>query len=215
MARKLCGFCIKQIYIKEKGRRGKPLAGGRAGRNMIFEEKKISSEKIYEGAILNVRRDKVTAVKGEAFREIIEHNGAVAMVAITKEGNIVMVKQFRYACGRAVLELPAGKIDKGETDPAKVAARELKEETGYTAENIVFLGKVNTSVAYSEEVINIYAMTGLVPGEQELDEDEALEVEEYPFSEVYQMAALGKLMDVKTIAALLMAKEQLSGITLR
>lgn len=169
---------------------------------------------IYEGAILNVRRDKVTAVKGEAYREIIEHNGAVAMVPITNEGKIVMVKQFRYASGKVLLELPAGKIDKGETDPKQVAARELKEETGYTAENIVLLGKVNTSVAYSEEVINIYAMTGLTPGEQNLDEDEALEVVEYPFSEVYRMAAEGQLVDVKTIAALLMAKEQLSDITL-
>lgn len=178
---------------------------------MIFEEKKISSETIYKGAILNVRRDKVTAVKGEAYREIIEHNGAVAMVPVTDDGKVVLVKQFRYACGRPMLELPAGKIDEGETDPAKVAARELKEETGYTAGSIIPLGKVNTSVAYSEEVIHIFAMTGLTAGEQHLDEDEALEVVEYPFHEIYQMAAEGQLMDVKTIAALMMAKEQLGG----
>lgn len=176
---------------------------------MIFEEKKISSEMIYEGAILNVRRDKVTAVKGEAYREIIEHNGAVAMVAITDEGNLVMVEQFRYASGRAVLEVPAGKIDKGETDPALVAARELREETGYSAENIVLLGKINTSVAYSEETISIFAMTGLTPGEQELDEDEALNIIEIPFEQAYNMAAKGELIDAKTIAALFMAKEQL------
>lgn len=176
---------------------------------MIFEEKKISSERIYEGAILNVRRDKVTAVKGEAYREIIEHNGAVAMVPITDEGNIVMVEQFRYACGRPVLEVPAGKIDPGETDTVAAAARELREETGYTAENCIFLGKINTSVAYSEEMISIYAMTGLTAGEQQLDEDEALNVIEMPFREAYDMAAAGKLVDVKTIAALLMAKEQL------
>lgn len=176
---------------------------------MIFEEKKISSEKIYEGAILNVRRDKVTAVKGEAYREIIEHNGAVAMVPVTDDGKVVLVKQFRYACGRAVLELPAGKIDKGETDPAQVAYRELKEETGYTAENIIPLGKVNTSTAYSEEVIHLFAMTGLTPGEQQLDDDEAVEVVEYPFHEIYQIATSGQLMDVKTIAALSMVKEQL------
>lgn len=176
---------------------------------MIFEEKKISSEKIYEGAILNVRRDKVTAVKGEAYREIIEHNGAVAMVALTDEGKIVMVEQFRYACGRPVLEVPAGKIDAGETDPAAVAVRELKEETGYTASEIRLLGKINTSAAYSEEMISVFAMTGLTPGQQQLDEDEALEVLEMPFDEVYDMAASGKLIDAKTMAALLMAKEQL------
>lgn len=94
---------------------------------MIFEEKKIDSERIYEGAILNVRRDTVTAVKGQAYREIIEHNGAVAMVALTSENNVVMVEQFRYACGRPVLEIPAGKIDKGEKDPEKAAERELRE----------------------------------------------------------------------------------------
>ena len=176
---------------------------------MIFEEKKISSERIYEGAILNVRRDKVTAVAGEAYREIIEHNGAVAMVAITDEGNIVMVEQFRYASGQAVLEVPAGKIDKGETDPAKAAERELREETGYSAKNIVLLGKINTSVAYSEEMISIYAMTGLTKGEQELDEDEALNVFEMPFDKVYDMAARGELIDAKTVAALFMAKAQL------
>lgn len=176
---------------------------------MIFEEKKISSERIYEGAILNVRRDKVTAVKGEAYREIIEHNGAVAMVPITDEGNIVMVEQFRYACGRPVLEIPAGKIDAGENDPAAVAERELKEETGYTAKKAVLLGKINTSAAYSEEMISVYAMTGLTQGEQQLDEDEALNVIEMPFKEAYDMAAAGKLIDAKTIAALLMAKEQL------
>lgn len=181
---------------------------------MIFEEKKISSERIYEGAILNVRRDKVTAVQGEAYREIIEHNGAVAIVPIKEDGSIVMVEQYRYASGMTVLELPAGKIDKGETDPAQVAARELREETGYTAENIRYLGKINTSVAYSEEVIHIYAMTGLSEGQQELDDDEAINIVEYPFDEIYKMAAGGKLIDAKTVAGLCMAKEQLSGTLL-
>lgn len=179
---------------------------------MIFEEKKISSERIYEGAILNVRRDKVTAKGGEAYREIIEHNGAVAMLPIKEDGNVILVEQFRYACGRAVLEIPAGKIDLGETDPELAALRELREETGYTAEKTVLLGRINPSVAYSEEVINIYAMFGLTEGEQELDEDEALNIVEYPFQEIYKMAAEGKIIDPKTIAALMMAKEQLGEI---
>ena len=123
-----------------------------------------------------------------------------------------MVEQYRYACGMKVLELPAGKVDKGETDPAVVAARELKEETGYTAENIRYLGKINTSVAYSEEVIHMYAMTGLNAGEQDLDDDEAINVIEMPFEEVYKMAYEGRLIDAKTVAGLLMAKEQLSDI---
>lgn len=175
---------------------------------MIFEEKLISSERIYEGKILNVRRDTVTALKGQAYREIVEHNGAVAMVAIMDNGDMVMVKQFRYAMGRVSLELPAGKIDKGELDPVGAAIRELKEETGYTAQTIKHLGQINPSTAYSEEVIHIYLMTDLIPGEQKLDEDEAVEVVEIPFDEVYEMAAQGKLSDAKTLAGVMMTKEQ-------
>ena len=176
---------------------------------MIFEEKKISSERIYEGAIMNVRRDTVTAPKGTAYREIVEHNGAVAAVALTEDKNIIMVKQFRYACGEAILEIPAGKIDKRETDPVAAMKRELKEETGYSASQVLHLGDVNPSCAYSEEVIHLYLMTGLTPGEQDLDEDEALEVLEMPFDEVYQLAVDGKLVDSKTLAALLMAKDRI------
>lgn len=176
---------------------------------MVFEEKKISSERIYEGAILNLRKDTVTAPKGTAYREIVEHNGAVAIVPITDEGKLVMVKQFRYPSGKVILEIPAGKIDEGETDPLQTAKRELKEETGYTAGNMHYLGKINPSVAYTEEVIHLYAATGLTPGETSFDDDEALDILEYDFKEAYQMAAGGQMVDAKTIAAIFMAKEQL------
>lgn len=176
---------------------------------MVFEEKRIGSERIYEGAILNLRRDTVTVPNGTAYREVVEHNGAVAIVPVTKDGKLVMVKQFRYPSGKALLEIPAGKIDPGETDPEGTARRELKEETGYTAEQFHYLGKINPSVAYTEEVIHLYAATGLVPGEAEPDEDEALEILEYDFKEAYDMAASGALVDGKTIAAIFMAKEQL------
>lgn len=172
---------------------------------MIFEEKFISSETLYEGKILDLRRDKVTAPKGEAYREIVGHNGAVAIVAITDDDNIIMERQYRYACRRVVLEIPAGKIDKGETDPVEAAKRELKEETGYTAETLVHLGDCNPSCAYSEETVHIYLAKGLTPGEQKLDDDEALEVFEMPFDEVYEMGVRGEITDAKTLAALLMA----------
>ena len=175
---------------------------------MIFEEKRVNSRRIYEGAILNVRVDTVTAKKGHAYREIIEHNGAVAAVALTEDDKVIMVRQYRYACDSVVLELPAGKIDKDEKDPQAAMIRELKEETGYSAGRVKYRGCINPSVAYSEEVIHLYLMTGLVPGLQSLDDDEALEVELIPFDEVYRMAAEGELTDAKTIAGIFMAKHQ-------
>ena len=176
---------------------------------MIFKEELIESQRLYEGKILNLRRDKVTALSGTAYREIVEHNGAVAMVAITDDNKIVMVRQYRYACGRAVLEIPAGKIDKGETDPLAAAVRELKEETGLTASEIIHLGDVNPSCAYSEEVIHIYLMRGLTQGEQALDDDEVIELIKMPFEEVYEMGVRGEIVDSKTLAALLMTKGRL------
>lgn len=173
---------------------------------MIFEEKLVESELLYEGRILNLRRDKVTTVTGTSYREIVEHNGAVAMVVLTDDNKIIMERQYRYACRRVVLEIPAGKIDKGETDPLAAAVRELKEETGYTASDITYLGACNPSCAYSEEVIHLYLMRGLTKGDQELDDDEALELVEMPFGEVYDMAVRGEIADSKTLAALLMAK---------
>ena len=176
---------------------------------MSFKEELIESERIYEGAILNLRRDKVTAASGTAYREIVEHNGAVAIVALTDDNRIVMVRQYRYACGRDVLEIPAGKIDKGETDPVAAAVRELKEETGYTAEEIIHMGNCNPSCAYSEEVIYIYLMRGLTKGERALDDDEDIEIIEMPFDEVYEMGVRGDIVDSKTLAALLMTKGRL------
>ena len=173
---------------------------------MIFKEELIESERIYEGAILNLRRDKVTAISGTAYREIVEHNGAVAVVALTEDNKIIMERQYRYACKRPILEIPAGKIDKGETDPVAAAVRELKEETGYTADEIIHLGDCNPSCAYSEEVIHLYLMRGLTKGEQDLDDDEVIELIEMDFDEVYEMGVRGELVDSKTLAALLMAK---------
>ena len=99
---------------------------------MTFEEKTIKSERIYEGAIINLRRDEVTVQNGTSMREIIEHNGGAVLAAVTSEGKLVMVRQYRKPAGRVMLEVPAGKIDLGESAEA-AAKRELKEETGYTA----------------------------------------------------------------------------------
>ena len=176
---------------------------------MIFEEKTLKKETIYEGKILNLRRDVVQAVGGEATREVIEHNGAVAMVAITDDGKVIMVKQYRYPMRKVILEIPAGKIDKGESDPDEAAVRELKEETGYTAGRMEKLGKIYPSVGYSEEGIELYLCRDLVPGETDMDEDEAIDIAEYDFDEACRMAESGEIRDAKTVCALLMARAKL------
>ena len=174
---------------------------------MITKEITIDSERIYEGAILNLRRDTVTVKNGKtAYREIIEHNGAVALIAVTDDEKIIMVRQYRKACESELLEIPAGKIDKGE-DAFNSAVRELKEETGYTAENIKLLTKVYVSCGYSQEQISIYLCTGLTPGETVFDEDEDLEIYEIPLKELYDMCMNGEIVDSKSIVGILMAKE--------
>jgi ADP-ribose pyrophosphatase len=173
---------------------------------MIFEEKTISTERIYEGAILNLRKDKVFIHSGGvSYREIVEHNGGAVAVAITNDGKVVLVRQFRKALERAVLELPAGKIEKGE-EPLETIIRELKEETGYTAGNIKFLTAFNPSVGYTNETLYIYIATDLIPGETNFDENEAMDILEVDFEEVHNMVVRGEISDGKTMLGILLAK---------
>ncbi len=172
---------------------------------MTFEEKTISSERIYEGAILNLRRDKVTIVSGgTSYREIVEHSGGVTIAAVTDENKMVLVRQYRKAAGKVVLESPAGKVEIGE-DPAIAAIRELKEETGYTANNLVHITSFYSSIGYSEELIHLYFASGLIPGETNFDDSEAIDVEEYHLSDLKSMVMAGEIEDGKTIAAILIA----------
>lgn len=173
---------------------------------MIFEEKTISSEMIYEGRILNLRRDKVHVKDGKtSYREIVEHNGGVALAAITPEGKMVMVRQYRKPAEKAILEVPAGKIEKGE-DHRLTAERELKEETGYTAGKIEFITSFYSSIGYSTEVIYLYFATDLTPGETDFDENEAIELYEYELPELKEMVLRGEIEDAKTIAAILLVE---------
>ncbi len=175
---------------------------------MTFEEKTIKSERIYEGTIINLRRDKVSVQHGTSMREIVEHNGGAVLAAITDAGRLVMVRQYRKAAGRVMLEVPAGKIDPGEL-PEVAAKRELKEETGYTAGKISFLMSFYPSVGYSEEVLYLYLCEELAPGETNFDENEAIDIEEYEIDDAYRMAMEGKLQDAKTIIAIMTAKNLL------
>lgn len=171
---------------------------------MIFQEKTLSSEYIYKGKIINLRKDEVEIVSGRtSFREIVEHNGGVGLAVITDQGKMVLVRQFRKPLEREILEIPAGKIELGE-DSIVAAVRELKEETGYTAENFEIIGKFYPSVGYTTELITLYLCTGLTPGETEFDESESIEVEEYDLEELYRMALSGKIEDGKTLATVLL-----------
>lgn len=173
---------------------------------MVFEEKTISTERIYEGAILNLRKDKVTVMEGESFREIVEHRGGAVIAAVKDDGSMVMVKQFRKPAERVMLEVPAGKIDANETNPEKTALRELREETGYRASDIRLLTRMYPSVGYSQEYLYIYLCTGLTAGETDFDENEAIDIEEYPVDTLYRMVMEGKIEDGKSQIAILMVK---------
>ncbi|MDR1028945.1 MAG: NUDIX hydrolase [Clostridiales Family XIII bacterium] len=174
---------------------------------MIFEEKTLASERIYEGKILNLRRDKVSVKGGNtSYREIVEHNGGVVIAALTSDGKVPMVTQYRKAAGRSVLEIPAGKLEAGE-DPEAAALRELREETGYTAARLRRLTAAYSSIGYSTEVLHFYLATELTSGETDFDENEAIDVSEYPLDELYRMAMAGELDDAKTIVAVLMLRD--------
>ncbi|MFV0517786.1 MAG: NUDIX domain-containing protein [Aminipila sp.] len=172
---------------------------------MTFEEKTISSEMIYEGAILNLRKDKVEVINGgTSYREIIEHNGGVGILAIKDNGNILMIKQFRKPMDKVITEIPAGKIEKGE-DPYNTAIRELKEETGYTAKHTELLSKYYPSVGYSQEVLYLYLCTDLEEGETDFDEHEALDLFEIDLDEAFKMAVNGQIEDGKSAVAIMQA----------
>jgi len=173
---------------------------------LIFEEKTIETTRIYEGKILNLRRDKVTVLNGESYREIVEHSGGAVIGALTDDDNLIMVKQFRKPLERVVLEVPAGKRD-GNENGEEVAVRELREETGYTAEEIVHLTTMYPTPGYSEEALDIFLARKLTSGETDFDENEAIDICEIPLNEVIEMIMKGEIQDGKTQVTVLMIKE--------
>ena len=172
---------------------------------MVFHEETLNSERIYEGKILNLRKDEVRVKSGKtAYREIVEHNGGAVAVAITDENKVLLVRQYRQAMGKEMLELPAGKIEKGE-NPVETMKRELAEETGYSAENLSLIGEFNPSVGYTDETLYIYMATHLTKGETNFDDDEDLELMEIPLQEAVNLVVKGEITDGKTMAGILLA----------
>lgn len=174
---------------------------------MIKKETTVSSDLIYTGKTIQLRVDTVeTPNKGYQKREIIEHKGAVGIVAITNDNKIVLVKQYRKAIEKELFELPAGKIEIGES-PLDCAIRELKEETGYSAKNLKLIHKYYTTPGFSNQLVFIYLAQNLTPGESHLEEDEFLEVYEFDREEAYNMVMNNEICDSKTVIGLLLTKE--------
>ena len=171
-------------------------------------EKKISSETIFDGLIMNIERHRVQLPNGKpGVRELMRHVGAVCVVPLTDDGKVIMERQFRYPIGRTVLEIPAGKLDSPDEDRLEAAKRELAEETGYTAERWTDLGLYIPAPAYSDEEISVFLAEGLCAGERHLDADEFIEVEEIPLKKLESMIYDGEIADGKTQVAILKASE--------
>ena len=168
-------------------------------------ETKISTEDIFKGSLLWLKKDTVElSNKKIATREWIKHPGAAAVLPIFDNNDIVLVKQYRYPIGRITLEIPAGKLENVHETPLDCAVRELSEETGYGAECFEKLTTVATTVGFSNEYIHIYVARQLVLGKAHTDEDEFVNVVRMPLQEVVKMVHVGEIMDSKTIIAILM-----------
>ena len=170
---------------------------------MDTREVTVLKNTIYQGKILNLRVDTAGLPNGkEAPREFVEHNGGVTVAALTDDAKLIFVRQFRYPYMEEVLELPAGKLEKGE-DPLEAGKRELREEAGVTAEQYINLGEFYPSPGYTNEVIYLYGARNLTQVEQELDEDEFLNVEYISLDKAVDMVLSNEIKDGKTQAAVL------------
>ena len=170
---------------------------------MDLYEKEISRKNIFSGKILKLLVDEVLTPDGkQAEREIIEHNGGAGIVAATKDKELVLVEQYRRPYDEITLEIPAGKLEKNE-NPFVCANRELKEETGYTAKEILPFGEIYPSPGYTNEVIHLFLAKDLEKGEAMPDEDEFLHIKKIPVSEALSMVYDGKIKDAKTVICIL------------
>lgn len=169
-----------------------------------LKENYISGEEIFDGAIMHIVRDTVSLPNGNtATREVLRHVGAVCIVPVTDDGKVYMEKQYRYPIDSVITEIPAGKLDCAEEDRLSAAKRELREETGLTADEWQDIGLYFGAPAYSDEKITVYLAKGLHKGEQELDEDEFLDVELVPIEELVEDVMAGRITDGKTQTAIL------------
>ena len=177
----------------------------------MYDEKLIETKKqgrlVFDGKVLHVHCDEITLPDGNtSFREYAKHIGAVAVVPLTDGGEVICVRQLRYAMGRVMLEIPAGKLDSYTEDYREATLRELREETGATCRRLEFIGDLVTSPALLDEVIHMYLARGLSFGETDPDDDEFLDVVRIPLDTMVEMVMDGRIKDAKTQAAILKTK---------
>ncbi len=171
-----------------------------------LKETTLSSEEVYSGRLLHVYNDKISLPNGHtSTREIVRHVGAVCIVPITENNEVIIEKQFRYPFNEVLTEIPAGKLDSKDEDPLDAAKRELKEETGYTADTWTYLGIYYPTVAYTDEKIYIYMARNLHRGTQHLDDDEFLHYYSVPLEKLIEDVKNDKIPDGKTQLAILKA----------
>ena len=170
---------------------------------MELFEKTLKKNYVFHGRIISVRQDEALLPNGKtALREVVEHNGGVCVAPLTAEKELIFVRQFRYPYSQVVLELPAGKLEKGE-DPVEAGKRELEEETGNIAGRYIDCGVFLPSPGYCGEIIHLYAACDLTPTKMNLDEDEFLEAERIPLKKAVEMVMNNEIIDGKTQALIL------------
>ncbi len=178
---------------------------------MSHFEQAQKENKIFTGRILSLSEHTVRLEDGsEANREVVHHNGGVCVAALDEHNQLLLVRQFRFPAGRELLELPAGKLEKGE-NPMSAALRELEEETGHTTKVLSPLTQMLPTPAYCTEVIHIFAASKLSPVPQRLDEGEFLTVERIPLAKAEQMVLEGEILDGKTQVGILLLAARLRG----
>ncbi|MBO7310199.1 MAG: NUDIX hydrolase [Clostridia bacterium] len=171
-----------------------------------FKETKKSSNLIFDGNVLHLYRDDIYLPDGrEAYREYCRHVGAVCIVPVTAEREVICVRQYRYAVGDVMLEIPAGKLDSKEEDPTEAAIRELREETGVVSKKLEYIGKYYSSPAILDECIYMYIAQDLEFLGTDFDDDEFIEIVKIPIDELVQMIMRGEIADGKTQAAVMRA----------
>lgn len=181
---------------------------------MDMTEKKLIGERKFHGRLLQIDVDTVLLPNGNiSTREVAQHCDGVGILPITKEGDVLLVRQYRYCFGRVLLEIPAGKMDVAGESPLESAERELKEETGCTAGEILELGSALPSPGCFTEVLHLFLAKDLDIGESSPDEDEFLELVRMPFSQAVQMAMDGEIEDAKSVIAILKAARLLGSET--